>query len=109
MARRLPEAARELAPRLPLYERLREALARYRGLADHPAWQQPLPPLPGAGRAGGKLEPGQAYAGLALLAQRLQALDDLAPRKRRRRRATKARWSTPSPPSSNAMAWLPTA
>ena len=38
------------APRLPLYERLREALARYRELADHPAWQQPLPPLPGDSR-----------------------------------------------------------
>ncbi len=81
-ARRLPEVARELAPRLPLYERLREALIHYRRLAGHPAWQQPLPPLPappGAPRgAGPKLEPGQAYAGLTLLAQRLQALDDLA-------------------------------
>jgi murein L,D-transpeptidase YcbB/YkuD len=35
--------------------------------------------LPSAGRGVVKLEPGQAYAGLALLAQRLQALDDLAP------------------------------
>jgi len=79
VARRLPEAARELAPRLPLYEQLRVALARYRGLVDHPAWSQALPPLPSAGRGVVKLEPGQAYAGLALLAQRLQALDDLAP------------------------------
>jgi murein L,D-transpeptidase YcbB/YkuD len=83
LAHRLPDAVREAAPRIPLYEHLREALARYRGLVDHPAWQQPLPPLPpsaGAPRgAGAKLEAGQSYAGLALLAQRLQALDDLAP------------------------------
>ncbi len=79
-ARRLPEAAQEAAPRMPLYERLREALARYRALVDHPAWQQPLPPLPAAQRGRvGKLEPGESYAGLALLAQRLIALGDLAP------------------------------
>jgi murein L,D-transpeptidase YcbB/YkuD len=77
---RLAEAAQEAAPQLPLYERLREALARYRELLDHPAWRQPLPPLPGAQRgAGGKLAPGQAYAGLALLAERLAALEDLKP------------------------------
>ena len=77
---RLAEAAREAAPRLPLYEQLRQALAHYRLLADHPAWRQPLPPLPGArGGAGGKLSPGQPYAGLGLLAQRLAAMDDLAP------------------------------
>ncbi len=79
-ARRLPDAVREAAPRLPLYERLREALARYRALGDHPAWRQPLPPLPAERRgSGGKLEPGTAYAGLALLAQRLVVLGDLAP------------------------------
>lgn len=79
-AHRLPDAAREAAPRLPVYERLREALARYRTLVDHPAWRRSLPPLPlgQRGRAG-KVEPGQAYAGLALLAQRLIALGDLAP------------------------------
>ena len=77
---RLAEAAQEAAPRLPLYERLREALAHYRKLINHPAWQPPLPPLPGAQQGGGvKLAPGQTYAGLALLAQRLAALDDLAP------------------------------
>ena len=74
---RLLEAEREARPQLPLYERLREALARYRELAGHAAWQQPLPALPGA--RPGKLEPGQAYAGLALLAQRLAAVGDLAP------------------------------
>lgn len=77
---RLVEAAQEAAPRLPLYERLREALVRYRERMDHPAWRQPLPALPDAeSGAAGKLAPGQAYAGLALLAQRLEALDDLAP------------------------------
>jgi len=71
---RLAEAAREAAPRLPLYARLREALAHYRERSGHPAWQQSLPPLPG-----GKLAPGHTYAGLALLAQRLAVLGDLAP------------------------------
>jgi murein L,D-transpeptidase YcbB/YkuD len=78
-AQRLPDAVREAAPQLPMYERLREALARYRELAAHPAWKQPLP-APRGGRAQpAKLEPGQDYSGLALLAQRLQALGDLAP------------------------------
>ncbi|MEP6588997.1 MAG: peptidoglycan-binding protein, partial [Polaromonas sp.] len=77
---RLAEAAQEAAPRLPLYERLRETLAQYREKVNHPAWGQPLPALPGAQRGGGgKLAPGQSYAGLVLLAQRLAALDDLAP------------------------------
>jgi len=81
-AGRLTEAAYEAAPRLPLYEHLREALARYREQIEHPAWQQPLPlpPLPGDQRGGaGKLQAGQSYAGLAMLAQRLIALGDLAP------------------------------
>ena len=79
-AQRLPEAARESAPSVPMYEHLRKALADYRELADHPAWRQPLSPLPRP-RSGSdaKLEPGQAYAGLPLLAQRLVALGDLAP------------------------------
>jgi murein L,D-transpeptidase YcbB/YkuD len=79
-AGRLPEAALDAAPRLPLYAQLRDALARYRVLAGHPAWQQALPPLPGDNRRSvGKLEPGQPYPGLALLTQRLLALGDLAP------------------------------
>ena len=36
--KRLPAAAREAAPRIPQYERLREALAKYRLLVDRPAW-----------------------------------------------------------------------
>ena len=41
-----PAAVRAAVPQLPLYEQLREALARYRALADDPAWRQTLPPLP---------------------------------------------------------------
>jgi len=70
-------AVQQAVPKLPLYERLRDALTRYRALVGHAAWQQDLPPLPPAGAAKGKLEPGQAWAGLALLRQRLIALDDL--------------------------------
>ncbi len=77
-AQRLPQAVRDAAPRLPQYALLRQALAQYRALGDHSAWRQPLPALPGA-RAGGKLEPGQAWAGVPLLAERLRALGDLPP------------------------------
>lgn len=77
-AQRLPQALREAAPRLPQYALLRQVLAQYRALGDHPAWQHPLPALPGP-RAGGKLEVGQAWAGVPLLAQRLQVLGDLPP------------------------------
>jgi murein L,D-transpeptidase YcbB/YkuD len=74
----LPAAARDAAPRLAQYEHLREALARYRTLVNHPAWTPPLPPLPSAGpRTPPKLEPGQSYAGLPILHDRLEALGDL--------------------------------
>jgi murein L,D-transpeptidase YcbB/YkuD len=79
-AGRVADAVRAAQPPLAQYERLREALARYRGLLDHPAWRQALPALPGARKASlGELEPGQYYEGLALLAQRLVAVGDLAP------------------------------
>jgi hypothetical protein len=78
-------AARAAAPRIPQYERLREALAHYRTLADHPAWKTPLPPLPPAPRGSApKLEAGQPYAGLPLLQERLIAVGDLATSARRR-------------------------
>jgi murein L,D-transpeptidase YcbB/YkuD len=70
-------AVQHAVPKLPLYERLRDALTRYRSLAAHTAWLQALPPLPPAGAAQGKLEQGQAWTGLALLQQRLIALGDL--------------------------------
>ncbi len=79
-ARRLPQAAAEAAPHLPLYEALRTALAHYRQRGDDPAWQQPLPALPGSSPSkASQLAPGQRYAGLSVLAQRLVALGDLAP------------------------------
>lgn len=77
-ARRLPQAAAEAAPHLPLYEDLRKALAYYRERGDDPAWHQPLPALPLSTRSKvPKLAPGQRYAGLSVLAQRLAALGDL--------------------------------
>ncbi len=75
---RLADATREAAPRFAQYERLREALAQYRVLADHPAWKSSLPPLPPGDRGSPpKLEPGQPYAGAPLLRERLVALGDL--------------------------------
>ena len=76
-AGRLRDAAFEAAPRLPIYAKLRGALAAYRARIDHAAWRMPLPPLPDGQTA--KLEPGQAYAGLAPLAERLVDLGDLPP------------------------------
>ncbi|WP_246167789.1 L,D-transpeptidase family protein [Propionivibrio limicola] len=74
---RLPDAAARAAPALPLYDRLRRALAHYGALAVDPAteaaWLAPLPAI-----AGGKLEPRQPYAGLDLLTQRLSVVGDLA-------------------------------
>jgi L,D-transpeptidase YcbB len=65
-------AVRQAAPALSQYERLREALARYRALTSHAAWRELLPALPRRGR----VEPGMAWDGVALLAQRLQVLGD---------------------------------
>ncbi len=74
----LEQAADAAAPQMPMYQQLRDALAHYRSLVDHAAWQPPLPTLPDATQRGvGKLEPGQPYAGLALLAERLTLLGDL--------------------------------
>ena len=69
----LLQAVHEAAPALPLYAQLRELVVQYRALGEPAAWAAKLPPLPGK-----KLEPTQTYAGLALLAQRLQTLGDLA-------------------------------
>ena len=77
---RLREAAEDAAPRLSQYQQLRFALASYRALIDDPAWNTPLPSLPPATRGSPpKLEPGQPYAGLERLRERLIALGDLAP------------------------------
>ena len=76
-AGRLRDAASGAAPRLPIYASLREALAAYRARVDRAAWRDPLPPLAGGKVA--KLVPGQAYVGLAALAERLADLGDLPP------------------------------
>lgn len=69
---RLAQTVRSVAPALPQYGSLQEALAHYRELTDHPAWQQDLPALPN-----GHLKPGEKYAGIAALWQRLELLGDL--------------------------------
>ena len=69
---RLTETARRAAPPFAQYLELQEALARYRKLVGNPAWQAPLPPP-----SDGKLSPGQPYAGIPVLAQRLRLLGDL--------------------------------
>jgi murein L,D-transpeptidase YcbB/YkuD len=76
-ARRLDDAVQMATPPLPLYGELREVLARYRALVDDPAWRTRLPPLPKTARGVPKLEPGQGWSGVALLADRLVALGDL--------------------------------
>lgn len=73
----LSDGLRAAAPQVPLYAQLRSALAQYRVLVGHPAWAMPLPPLPAPAQRA--LQPGQAWAGLAQLAQRLEALGDLPP------------------------------
>lgn len=67
-------AARLAAPALPLYERLREALARYRALGAPAAWDRALDALPAPSR---KVELGQAWPDAARVAERLKALGDL--------------------------------
>jgi murein L,D-transpeptidase YcbB/YkuD len=59
-----------LAPAHEAYRRLREALRRYRLIAQHGGWR-PLPPGP-------KLEPGDTHAQAALLRERLRAEGDLS-------------------------------
>jgi murein L,D-transpeptidase YcbB/YkuD len=73
----LPLAVQQAAPALAQYERLREALARFRELQSHPAWRSRLPPLPASGPGHGRIEPGMSWDGIRMLAARLQALGDL--------------------------------
>lgn len=65
-------AVRLAVPALPQYERLRDALARYRQLEAHAAWRVAWP-----ARAR-PLEPGQTWEGVPLLGMRLVALGDLS-------------------------------
>jgi murein L,D-transpeptidase YcbB/YkuD len=73
---RLRQAVGDAAPRIGQYDRLREALARYRTL-DARAWTAPLPPLPARGDRRTRLEPGDAWPGVEVLRERLVALGDL--------------------------------
>jgi len=68
------DAVAAAEPSFPLYRRLKEVLARYRILATASA--PPLPPLPAGKR---KIEPGESYAGVGALAERLRLVGDLAP------------------------------
>lgn len=77
-AQQVAPAVAAARPPLAQYERLREALARYRMLENDPTWLQRLPPLPGPSLPGRKLEPGQPWAGVTQLMQRLERLGDLA-------------------------------
>ncbi|TXC66002.1 L,D-transpeptidase family protein [Piscinibacter aquaticus] len=69
-AGQLQNAVRALAPALAQYRQLRDALARYRLLAAAPGWAA-LAPI------SKKLEPGQPYAGVAGLRERMVVLGDL--------------------------------
>lgn len=71
---RLAAAIAAAEPQLPIYQRLKAALAQYRKLALRP--QAPLAPL----AAGQKtVEAGATYAGAQALAERLALLGDLQP------------------------------
>jgi murein L,D-transpeptidase YcbB/YkuD len=71
---RLAQAVDTAAPAMPLYGRVKTMLAQYRQLARvAPPWAA-LPPLPRAG-----VRSGEAYAGVALVRERLRLLGDLAP------------------------------
>ena len=88
-AGRLALAVQAAAPALPLYALLREQLSHYRALAAEPVWALRLPPLPAPAPRGTptRLQPGQAWAGVEALAQRLRLWGDL--------------------PAAEAASWLP--
>ncbi len=69
----LTAAIRDVAPKVPLYLSLRQALAKYRLLANDPALQRRIPPMPAK-----KTAPARAYVGAAALAAKLVALGDMA-------------------------------
>ena len=70
--RKLTPSIQSLAPTFPLYPALKQALTKYKGLADDPAWKHPLPAL-----KTNKIEPGTPYEGIAQLQARLIALGDM--------------------------------
>lgn len=79
--RRLAETLESLRPPLVQYRRLREALVRYRGLADSAVEEVPA--------VAASVKPGQRWAGLAQVHRRLVLAGDLGP-------------SVPVPPDSAA-------
>lgn len=70
--RRLRALAADLRPRLQQYRKLRDALARYRVLAEDRS-------LPGLVRAMPPVKPGDAFGDAAALQRRLVAVGDLSP------------------------------
>lgn len=68
-AKRVADAAREMAPQFKPYQDLREALQAYRSALGQQAQPQPLP-------ATFTLRPGQAHAAVPLLRARLELLGD---------------------------------
>ena len=60
------------APQVPMYGRLRKALADYRSIAASPVPLPGIPPLP----ATGKVQPGEQWEGVPALSQVLGALGD---------------------------------
>ena len=65
---RVGQSLQDLVPRHAQYERLRDALAKYRELAKHGGWQ----PVP----QGLKLKPGQSTAAVPVVARRLAVTGD---------------------------------
>ncbi|HQZ06515.1 MAG TPA: L,D-transpeptidase family protein [Burkholderiaceae bacterium] len=68
----LAPLSQRLEQQVPMSARLRELLARYRALESDRGWDTALPEP-----AGGKLDAGQAYAGMPTLVHRLTVLGDL--------------------------------
>jgi len=66
------EIVDSVEPQFVLYRRLEGALLRYRSFATHTL--SPLPPLPAGKR---KIAPGDAYAGVAAVVERLRLVGDL--------------------------------
>jgi murein L,D-transpeptidase YcbB/YkuD len=66
------DAVAAAEPSFPLYQRLKDALGRYRQIENEVV--APMPPLPKRAR---KIEPGSTYAGVTAIAERLQLMGDL--------------------------------
>ena len=69
---RLHDVVTSVEPSFPPYRRLKEALARYRVLAE-----ASVPPLPGLPAGTRKVAPGGVYAGVGALSARLRLVGDL--------------------------------